>query len=149
MGVGLGVMGVGLGGVVAVKYSARIETCFKGLNHLLQIQPIDIFPDCVPSIILGPIAQTRSCPRVTLGLGTVKPWLIGRTTWPKQALSCVSASCPSLMQPGAGGGKGKERSPWLPASGTSCPSSRRTHAFLVCIDAQAGVPKNILQSAKA
>lgn len=137
-------------GWVAVKYSARIETCFKGLNHLLQIQPIDIFPDCVPSIILDPIVQTRSYPHVTLGLGRVQPWLIGRTTWPKQAPSfCVSASCPSLMQPGAGGGKRKERSPWLPASRTSCPSSRRTHAFLVCIDAQASVPKNILQSAKS
>lgn len=77
--------GVGVGWGVAVKSSARIETCFRGLNHLLQIQPIDIFPDCMPSVILDPIVQTRSCPHVTSGLrvkqaGTVQPWLIGRTT---------------------------------------------------------------------
>ena len=86
-------------------------------------------------------------PSCDLGLGvkqagTVRPWLAGRTTWPKQALAfCVSASCPPLVLPGAGGGTGKERSPWLPASGTYCPSSRRTHTFLLCIDAQASVPK--------
>ena len=92
--------GGGGGWGVAVKSSVRIETCFRGLNHLLQIQPIDIFPDCGPSSILDPIVQTRSCPHVTLGLGvkqvgTVQPWLIGRTTWPKQApYFCVSASSP-------------------------------------------------------